>query len=277
MQAQRQASRGFTLIELLVVIAIIGVLAGMLIPALSAAQSKAQGIRCLNNLRQLGFASHLYGADNNDFLPPLSFGEGGGESEGQPSWVGGFMCYEPNPSVRSATNTSLLIDLPYGGLGRYTRTAAIYKCPADRSWVLISKRQHPRVRSYAMNLFTGWKYSDTAAPDGNRIMSKFCDARPPSPAKTFLLIEEHEDSIDDGSFYARTIDFDWWNSLPASRHRGGAILAFVDGHCETKIWTDPRTKRPVLHSHINGDQQPGNKDIAWLAERATSQIWWSPP
>src|SRR5262245_49682623 len=56
---------GFTLIELLVVIAIIAVLAAMLLPVLSKAKQKAQGVQCINNLRQLQFAFQLYADDNN--------------------------------------------------------------------------------------------------------------------------------------------------------------------------------------------------------------------
>jgi len=70
----RHAQRAFTLIELLVVIALLGILAGLLLPALGRAQGKAKEIGCINNSRQIGLAFLMYANDNSDALPPLNDG-----------------------------------------------------------------------------------------------------------------------------------------------------------------------------------------------------------
>src|SRR4051794_37936613 len=67
---RRSVERGFTLIELLVVMTIIGALTALLLPALLRGKAVSQSIACLNNLKELQVAWHLYADDHNDILPP---------------------------------------------------------------------------------------------------------------------------------------------------------------------------------------------------------------
>ena len=114
----RFGGRAFTLIELLVVIAIIGILAAILMPALSASKRKAYMAACTSNMRQNGLGVHLFAGDNDDYLPP---GQGKGTTFAQPAF------YNVNSS-----NLPSGISYYIGGKtpGASWETAPTFVCPA---------------------------------------------------------------------------------------------------------------------------------------------------
>src|SRR5205809_3511507 len=137
----RSPMSAFTLIELLVVIAIIAILAALLLPALSRAKEQAYTAVCINNQKQLQLAWLMYVEDTNGKLPrndTLAQVPSGQRSD---MWVQGVMFTEKDigyiEPITDNTNILKLIDPQYCTLGPYAKAAGLYKCPADKSWVMI--------------------------------------------------------------------------------------------------------------------------------------------
>jgi len=283
----RPPRSGFTLIELLVVIAIIAILAAMLLPALTKAKVKTQGISCMNNHRQLTLAWRMYAEDNRDVLLYSTATPGGPYTAY--SWIQGVLDFDPS----NRSNWDVNQDIKKSPMWQYCgNSVGIWKCPADQSTVVpgigpFAGRATPRVRSMAMSIWVGgWKQNDGSVTDAGcsgsdwRVYSKLSDMSSPGPAKTWVLVDEREDRINFGNAFTDMLGYPdnpgAWRfhyDYPGFYHNRACGFSFADGHAEIKRWRDDRTMPPLQKGGTWSDNpfvsSSGNQDIFWMQERST--------
>jgi prepilin-type processing-associated H-X9-DG protein len=260
------SERGFTLTDLLITLAVVGLLGATLATAMASTRPNTLAFQCLNNLRQLGSAWTMY---SDDYVGALVYNRDGASAgnSGDPSWVGGWLDYS---SSTDNTNTDKLINhARYPGaafLGPYLKTASVFKCPADKSLYLSTI---PRVRSVSLNNFMGQNARSFTAPTAYTVYTKISQIG--SPANLFLILDEREDSINDGLYFTNPDTRYNMVDYPASYHEGSANFGFVDGHGDTHKWLDSRTATPInpgqflpLNVMLTGDV-----DVDWLQQHAS--------
>ncbi len=259
---------GFTLIELLVVIAIIAILAAMLLPALTRAKMKAQGISCMNNTKQLQLAWIMYANESND-RTALLYDDGtfaGTPTFWATNWCGGLM-NDPTSNTNEAP-------LKAGQLFSYAGSVKVYKCPADYSTQNFPLNTGPlRVRSLSMSqVFGQGEWLTPGFPSIYRTYSKI--TRIAKPSDTWVFIDEEPHSINDCAFAVQftkdsanqAVEPDY----PAGYHGNACGLSFSDGHSLIHKWKSTKTFTPSYPVGTYSGSDPAFlADMKWLSSVTT--------
>ncbi|MCX8091187.1 MAG: DUF1559 domain-containing protein [Verrucomicrobiae bacterium] len=235
MKHRTSRREAFTLIELLVVIAIIAILAAMLLPALAAAKAKAQQIKCVGNMKQIGLAAVMYTNDSEDKLPVGT-------------WQGGFFLIGP-----LAKYLAIQFDESRGNDQNYIRAicqsnAPVVRCP---SWPVTKLPVDPGLHYTINNIsYSTWHLTGrySAVGSGGQKLA----AIPGRVSDIALFLELSSERVLD--FVNYDVKDDQTSVFNRSgiknpptqvrmiyaedkRHRGNSTLTFMDGHAEIRRLT----------------------------------------
>jgi len=291
--ARAPYSPAFTLVELLAVVALLIIGSTIVATALGAAGAKSRSFQCFNNLKQIMGAIMIYTHDNNELFPP---NPDDGNTVAGHDWCAG----QAGPGGVAEFNPDILVNPRLSLLANYLNTnASVFACTASSRKGLYQGTSPdkigttvPAARSISMNnavgticpgfdsgsIHSGKPSLSVNGPwlDGAhghrrnapwRTYGKTSEIVAPKPANLWVLIEEDEQSINDGVF-SIAANSPQWIDFPSTVHNMGCAVAFSDGHIQIRKWADPETRvtgslaRRVITNTV---------DWQWLATRATAK------
>ena len=243
----------FTLIELLVVIAVIGILAAVLLPALSGAKRRAAQATCINNMKQLGTGMKLYVDDNNNTFPGIASRVYGFQSC---DWI----YWRTNAAYPQFQKSPILPVLP--GMQQPSLRCPLDTSDTDRYNYNYGDNYGPYLFSYSM---TGYGLDSdnnnlgmSTVIDNSGVLHRFKEGQVKNPAGKIMLAEEPgslagwdnpegNTLINDGRWLP--ISGNQANDPLTIRHGGKGDVTFTDGHVEAEtpdFGAGPENSRPEM-------------------------------